>query len=61
MKPYKYIPFPKLRQQYRRRQRLIRAFTDITIAVTIFGVIWHYGGAYAGRAVDHILRRWISC
>lgn len=35
MKSYKYIPFPELRQQYRRRQRLIRAFTDITIAVTI--------------------------
>lgn len=35
MKQYNYIPFPKLRQQYRRHQRLIRAFTDITIAVTI--------------------------
>ena len=35
MKSYKYVPFPKLRQQYRRRQRLLLAFTDITIAVTI--------------------------
>ena len=35
MKSYKYVPFPKLRQQYRRRQRLLKALADITIAVTI--------------------------
>ena len=42
MRAYKYIPFPELRQQYRRRQRLLRAFIDITIAVTIsasFGIM----------------------
>lgn len=35
MRAYKYIPFPELRQQYRRRQRPLRAFIEITIAVTI--------------------------
>lgn len=35
MRLYKYIPFQELRQQYRRRQRLLKALADITIAVTI--------------------------
>lgn len=35
MRRYQYIPFPELHQQYRRRQRLLKALADITIAVTI--------------------------
>ena len=53
MKSYKYIPFPELRQQYRRRQRLLRAFIDITIAVTIsavYGVM--AGGMLAGFWIE---------
>lgn len=35
MKLYKYIPFPELRQQYRRRQRFLRTLTDITITIIL--------------------------
>lgn len=44
MRRYQYIPFPELRQQYRRRQRLLKALADITIAVTI----WAACGVMAG-------------
>lgn len=35
MRRYQYVPFPELRQQYRRRQRLLKALADIAIAITI--------------------------
>jgi hypothetical protein len=53
MKSYKYIPFPELRQQYRRRQRLVRTLTDFIIAVTIsavYGVM--AGGMLAGFWIE---------
>lgn len=49
MKSYKYIPFPELRQQYRRRQRLVRTLTDFIIAVTISAV---YGVMAGGCWLD---------
>ncbi len=43
MRPYKYIPFPELRRQHKRRLKLRRMLADSLIAV-----VWAACGVMAG-------------